>query len=589
MRALSQKKFGTPSLKEKKARRATTEGVRSGKKGSETKATETTSGDIYEFRGSSDGELDIGPRKRRKFEEMSAVEATFAHGIAAKRSHDPIVKDLDANREDDITNVTASESSNVLSSREDVRSGILEQHRPPTANFHQDKSQMLTGLQELISPSPTQRLGTFHSQISTTSTIPFATPRDSPRSACGRQAERLISLQSSARGKPPTTSAESADKSIGTYNREVQAARKDHSAVQYTANAPRPGTLDDLDQHAKAEIEEGAVIDAETLNHDELSVSHQTGVQDGMIRPLAENKHHHQPDEFRSDDMGIGLPKEQYQPRPSQSRSSRANDNVIVPENFSKRPETLIKAKAKAKNKRRKTTGGEKYLHEDVEINEMYSEKREWDTDELPKKGSSPVKMPAKGSKEGPDEEEVEVHDGVEVSAKPSEGKKKRGRPRKSIEIVEDGAMVDIPEKPENISSVKPNPTKSTASHKSRKRKKPDAPPHLIDDHSDSEDTGDLATHKDHPTDRSTIHALSETAPNSLPPKTPTLPPPTTPSVPKEKTPSPTKPQAPAQTPQKPTEKGPDKHSPLNRGKISYRVGLSKRARIAPLLRIVGK
>ena len=35
--------------------------------------------------------------------------------------------------------------------------------------------------------------------------------------------------------------------------------------------------------------------------------------------------------------------------------------------------------------------------------------------------------------------------------------------------------------------------------------------------------------------------------------------------------------------------KGPDKHSPISSGKVSYRVGLSKRQRIAPLLRIVRK
>ena len=46
---------------------------------------------------------------------------------------------------------------------------------------------------------------------------------------------------------------------------------------------------------------------------------------------------------------------------------------------------------------------------------------------------------------------------------------------------------------------------------------------------------------------------------------------------------------APAQTPIKDAKKGPDQHSPLQRGMVPYRVGLSKKTRIAPLLKIIGK
>jgi hypothetical protein len=43
------------------------------------------------------------------------------------------------------------------------------------------------------------------------------------------------------------------------------------------------------------------------------------------------------------------------------------------------------------------------------------------------------------------------------------------------------------------------------------------------------------------------------------------------------------------QTPKKPTDSSKGKHSPLSSGRVPYRVGLSKRARIEPLLRIVRK
>ena len=60
-------------------------------------------------------------------------------------------------------------------------------------------------------------------------------------------------------------------------------------------------------------------------------------------------------DELGSDDAAIGLPKDQYQPRPSRSRGNQNDDELVVLESFSKRPEALAKGKRKLKS-RRKTT-----------------------------------------------------------------------------------------------------------------------------------------------------------------------------------------------------------------------------------------
>ena len=60
-------------------------------------------------------------------------------------------------------------------------------------------------------------------------------------------------------------------------------------------------------------------------------------------------------DELSSDDAAIGLPKDQYQPRPSRSRGNQNEDELVVPESFSKRPEAVAKGKRKLKS-RRKTT-----------------------------------------------------------------------------------------------------------------------------------------------------------------------------------------------------------------------------------------
>ncbi|EZF31554.1 hypothetical protein TMEN_8984 [Trichophyton mentagrophytes] len=49
-------------------------------------------------------------------------------------------------------------------------------------------------------------------------------------------------------------------------------------------------------------------------------------------------------------------------------------------------------------------------------------------------------------------------------------------------------------------------------------------------------------------------------------------------------------PTPPVETPKKPAVKGPDKHSPISvTAKVAYRVGLSRKARIAPLLKVVRK
>ncbi|KAI4200492.1 MAG: hypothetical protein LQ350_003862 [Teloschistes chrysophthalmus] len=52
-----------------------------------------------------------------------------------------------------------------------------------------------------------------------------------------------------------------------------------------------------------------------------------------------------------ADDLMPDLPAEQYQPRPSRSRSARTTDDLVVPSDFSKRPETLAKKKEKGKGK----------------------------------------------------------------------------------------------------------------------------------------------------------------------------------------------------------------------------------------------
>lgn len=281
-----------------------------------------------------------------------------------------------------------------------------------------------------------------------------------------------------------------------------------------------------------------------------------------------------------SDDITIGLPAEQYKPRPSRSRSGRADVDLIIPADFSKRPETL----AKRKKNRRKTTAFERPKNEsedDIEAVEtkhpivmIESQFEEASTT----KDSKEKAIPVEKTKDLP-----QVQDG-ELRAKGS-SPKKRGRPKKHLQQ----------------SSEEPIPPKSQAKHlttqskcsiapvaaptntQCKKRKASIGPGPLGISNSESSDEDicpNLNTRH-----QKTVPLKEASGPNHFP-----SPSPSTNSLPGFSSfLSPTKTlDPPPQTPQK-ISKGPDKHSPLNSGKVPYRVGLSKRARIEPLLRIVRK
>lgn len=89
-----------------------------------------------------------------------------------------------------------------------------------------------------------------------------------------------------------------------------------------------------------------------------------------------------------------------------------------------------------------------------------------------------------------------------------------------------------------------------------------------------------LGTSKDNEAQRKVLH---ETDRNKQPLQETANTPPTKTNAAVTETP------APAQTPTKDLKKGLDQHSPLQSGKVPYRVGLSKKTRIAPLLKMIRK
>ncbi len=333
-----------------------------------------------------------------------------------------------------------------------------------------------------------------------------------------------------------------------------------------------------------------------------------------------------QADELGSDDLAVGLPKEQYKPRPSRSRSTRNADSIVETVDFSKRPEV----QAKAKIKRSKTLGAAVKPDNLIELPSFPSAKPEKDhavnnkskakrkrtvdsesTSEAPKKAEEAVV-----DKDTPGVQNVHKALEPDISAVELLAEHEHPNPlisgpdstiqqavvKQAISAAEPLANHPLPNTSlqeaqndsESTSMPKPRgrPRKSSSAPKPRKRRKTDEPPI---EPSEEPIVTEAANQQTTDGNTDSITALAEQDGNTGPPNP--VPSTTTTRITegkpaengKEPTPSPKQIIDELQTPKRPAKKGPDKHSPLNSGKVPYRVGLSKRARIEPLLRIVRK
>ena len=293
-------------------------------------------------------------------------------------------------------------------------------------------------------------------------------------------------------------------------------------------------------------------------------------------------------DELGSDDNALGLPKEHYQPRPSKRRSGGGDGEIVVPADFSKRPEAI--GKRKRKTKRHKTTAFQELLPKDEDADEDEEIKVVPDP-----RFEIPEKKTPKTSTESdqPDVERIDNTEEIQPEALPepnqavkSTSQKKRGRPKKVVTTISEEIVlheVDTDHDQEGV-EIEEHVISATAK-KSRQRSKTKETATPLTDGQDNNNNNNVgpAAQDDSEAPPASTNILNDITGNI------NLPNPMTNSSPSM---SPIKHNAPPQTPHKSTSlalKGPDKHSPISIGKVSYRVGLSKRARIAPLLRIVRK
>lgn len=296
-------------------------------------------------------------------------------------------------------------------------------------------------------------------------------------------------------------------------------------------------------------------------------------------------------DEPSSDEEAIGLPKDQYQPRPSKSRSGRDTEKVIIPADFSKRPEAA--GKKKIKRKRCKTTAFHELrakIEEDDEDELLDYKPTMQKIDEIPMKTFEHTK---KADSSEPPAERAVTRDSPPTSKQDAwsvEAKQPRGRPKTGIVEGTDGQVRrDVNENALDLGPEKGQdsaPAKKATKGAKRKEATLQISEEIVQDSDDELGDVDEMVRKT----RSNLHETQDNGATSKPAQKPAPPP-----SPTRKATSapPTKVmETPPQTPPKSgttAQKGPDKHSPISSGKVAYRVGLSKRARIAPLLRIVRK
>lgn len=289
-------------------------------------------------------------------------------------------------------------------------------------------------------------------------------------------------------------------------------------------------------------------------------------------------------DELGSDDVAIGLPKEEYKPRPSRSRGNTNLDGLLESLDFSKRPEAQIKAK----NKRRKThesdvpkfTDEAALIQADKPTGEEANEQAVGTTNPVPDPPEAAIVH---------EEDVIEIVDD-DTPSLPKPVTLKRKRLTDDMAEHDANASTAHPQT-DNKAAPSATPKQPAPKPRGRPRKKTEEKAPAIAIISDlppqTPDPAHPPVTIQHPSPGPTT-ALAETSPN-LNPNTHTTPSdarihrPSTP--PPQHTAPLTLPTTPSQNPTDPLRTGPQKHSPLNSGRVPYRVGLSRRARIEPLLR----
>ncbi|ELR02045.1 hypothetical protein VC83_08667 [Pseudogymnoascus destructans] len=348
----------------------------------------------------------------------------------------------------------------------------------------------------------------------------------SPVVNSGRKVKRSKTGLSSSASKPNMLKL-SRHKSMGYSDREV-------SVDELSLSQP---------QHQISPIRASHTVSIEPLNDKEITAVDTTIA----VNPPTKRKAH---DADLQSSQDFGQITEMYQPRLSarRSKSMSAKADIVANEEFAK---GLPMKRKRSKITKAKEVVEEPSADEIGPSNESAQHQAE-ETEKPKKKSKAPHALPDT-PKSGTDSH----YEIVEIDKVVPD--KRRGRPskapaEKSAPIIENSDMdddeIEAPQKPVGNKSLK---TQSKSKSKEI----------AASDEDEDEDSGDVGT---------------APAPSRNHPTKPNIP------APPQSTPPPKQTKE-LQTPSKPCTP----HSPLQSGKVPYRVGLSKRNRIAPLLKIIRK
>ena len=587
--------------------------------------------DIFEFRVASDGELDLTTPKEPIGEESRQKRTQNTSGKpGVLLSSDTKALGLSVDSTGDYFLLGSSMLPLALKSTSTKQSQGLD----GTTVLNPEPGPGPLGLEPLYSD---ERMPT-----ATSPSRSQAGESDFSSEGTETSRERSRDEMEASNGRPTGLTDPSSSASISSLNKTVTVARRSLlfspaqvDCVKEDQSMPLPSN-----SHNLTEIRDHVGPLPRQAQNDELLDELSLSIPTASVTSKCQTKTLKKPDfsyrrgdELDSDDHTIGLPKDNYQPRPSKSRSGHGNEELLIPADYSKRPEAITKKKRKLS--RRKTTA----FHELIPKEELEEEEDEVINQagfEAPKsRVLQPVTNQEESHLEDKDNAKVDqglVERGLESIGKPTESMKPRGRPKKVAMMkpleheAPEGEDRIPPVGPTTEFSMPENETgprlakQPTESKKQRGRPKKGAAEtskvkssEAIDASIERDSESDYATSvkqiqkKDRNAGGPTAvseelirdsdddldaadeggsvpsRVLQETQGNVIPSK---------PSEKAASSPSPFKSKsALPETPHKQNffPKGPDKHSPISSGKVSYRVGLSKRQRIAPLLRIVRK
>ncbi|MCJ1438514.1 hypothetical protein MMC27_007904 [Xylographa pallens] len=437
-------------------------------------------------------------------------------------------------------------------------------------------------------------------KTSISSTIP-----DTPIEA-GRSQKLLSTDQtdSSARMPSPTIS--------GKSSKEVLTQSTDHvnDALDYLAEADMEesvnhsthlqapeGRLKDTKSTIPSRLPSTQGSTSETQDELSMTIPKEQDLPSMMEKKKSKRKlsELNDKDEFGSDEVAIGLPAEHYQPRPSRSRANHTVDDLVLAIDYSKRPEAV----AKARNKRRKTDGDHVAATKetsDIDLSGTTAKKEtiyNADLDFLPQGDHNEDSLPAK--KEAMADASDAQLDIVASAVDPEPLRKRRGRPKKQATTEDENhvtqkvtkPVIDVATDADALSTT----TSTSTAKKPRKRKKTqervDISEEIVIEEDESTSACQTIAQEQFRADCNATLDTSQNSANII--KASSQSKEIRMHMNEETAPETIQSKPPPETPKKSADKCPGKHSPLNTGKVPYRVGLSKRARIEPLLRIVRK